>query len=209
MWWFAATLRKGGGEGPNLHLLHSTMSKSPLPTNRTPFHVRGTRRFSNRASYGDASTCGNVDCLTSCHLGFVSDSCHFLNVTESTASLIAGFGCSAATSAHLFRHRDGPSLRHTVFLRRRCQGHRNQPIPVQDAGSARAVLVDQPVTADSRSAKAGLLAYRFLSVRAERFGHTQRIPVGVGLLSGKLEFGTVGPESRCGRITRVNRRPGR
>jgi hypothetical protein len=30
-----------------------------------------------------------------------------------------------------------------------------------------------------------------------------------GLLSGKLEFGTVGPESRYGRITRVNRRPGR
>ena len=28
MWWFAATLRKGGYEGPNLHLLHSTMSGS-------------------------------------------------------------------------------------------------------------------------------------------------------------------------------------
>jgi hypothetical protein len=34
-----------------------------------------------------------------------------------------------------------------------------------------------------------------LSVRAERFGHTQRLPVGVGLLSGKLEFGTVGAEA--------------
>jgi hypothetical protein len=30
MWWFAATLRKGGGEGPNLHLLHSTVSKSSI-----------------------------------------------------------------------------------------------------------------------------------------------------------------------------------
>jgi hypothetical protein len=30
MWWFAATLRKGGCEGPNLHLLHSTMSKSSI-----------------------------------------------------------------------------------------------------------------------------------------------------------------------------------
>src|SRR6185295_11309268 len=28
MWWFAATLRKGGCEGPHLHLLHSTTSKS-------------------------------------------------------------------------------------------------------------------------------------------------------------------------------------
>jgi hypothetical protein len=28
MWWFAASLRKGGYEGPNLHLLHSTMSRS-------------------------------------------------------------------------------------------------------------------------------------------------------------------------------------
>ena len=28
MWWFAATLRKGGCEGPNLHLLHSTTSRS-------------------------------------------------------------------------------------------------------------------------------------------------------------------------------------
>jgi hypothetical protein len=28
MWWFAATLREGGGEGPHLHLLHSTMSRS-------------------------------------------------------------------------------------------------------------------------------------------------------------------------------------
>jgi hypothetical protein len=56
--------------------------------------------------------------------------------------------------------------------------------------------------------KAGLLAYRIVgtcgtirSCRAPR--------VLVGLLSGKLEFSTVGAESCCGRITRVNRRPGR
>jgi hypothetical protein len=33
------------------------------------------------------------------------------------------------------------------------------------------------------------------TVCAERFGHTQRLSVGVGLLSGKLEFGTVGAEA--------------
>ena len=36
MWWFAATLRKGGGEGPNLHLLHSTMSESPYLQTELP-----------------------------------------------------------------------------------------------------------------------------------------------------------------------------
>ena len=61
-------------------------------------------------SYGELLTCGDTRCLTSCHLRFVSKSCHFLNVTDSTASLVSGFGCSAATAAHLFRHRDGPAL---------------------------------------------------------------------------------------------------
>jgi 2-keto-4-pentenoate hydratase len=37
----------GGCEGPNLHLLHSTMSRSST-YNRTPFHVRGTRRGSKQ-----------------------------------------------------------------------------------------------------------------------------------------------------------------
>jgi hypothetical protein len=36
MWWFAATLRKGGGEGPNLHLLLSTMSESPYLQTELP-----------------------------------------------------------------------------------------------------------------------------------------------------------------------------
>jgi hypothetical protein len=33
-----------------------------------------------------------------------------------------------------------------------------------------------------------------LSVRGKRFGHTQCLPVGVWVLSGKLEFGTDGAE---------------
>jgi hypothetical protein len=36
MWRFAATLRKGGGEGPNLHLLHSTMLESPYLQTELP-----------------------------------------------------------------------------------------------------------------------------------------------------------------------------
>lgn len=34
-------------------------------------------RFSNCVSSCDVLTCGDVTCLTSCHLAFVSDSCHF------------------------------------------------------------------------------------------------------------------------------------
>jgi hypothetical protein len=37
----------------------------------------------------------------------------------------------------------------------------------------------------------------------------QRLVSSLGVLSGKLGIGTVGPESHCDRITRVNRRPGR
>jgi hypothetical protein len=48
-----------------------------LPTNRTPFHVRGTRRFPNLASSPDPLTCGYSRCLTPCHRAFVSNSCHF------------------------------------------------------------------------------------------------------------------------------------
>jgi hypothetical protein len=36
MWWFAATLRTGGDEGPNLHLLHSTMLESPYLQTELP-----------------------------------------------------------------------------------------------------------------------------------------------------------------------------
>jgi hypothetical protein len=48
-----------------------------LPTNRTPFHVRGTRSFSNPASRRDLLTCDDASCLTRCHRAFVSNSCHF------------------------------------------------------------------------------------------------------------------------------------
>jgi hypothetical protein len=48
MWWFAASLRKGGGEGPNPFLLHSTMPESrylqiELPT-LSPI-IRRSNRF--------------------------------------------------------------------------------------------------------------------------------------------------------------------
>jgi hypothetical protein len=36
-------------------------------------------RFSNPVSYCDVLTWGNASCLTQCHLGFVSDLCHFLS----------------------------------------------------------------------------------------------------------------------------------
>jgi hypothetical protein len=62
MWWFAASLREGGCEGPNLHLLHSTMSRSST-YKRTPLHVRGTRRFSNSVSSDDPLNCGDASCL--------------------------------------------------------------------------------------------------------------------------------------------------
>src|ERR1700737_3564303 len=76
MWWFAASLRQGGCEGPHPHLLPSTMSRSST-YNRTPGPVRGTRRFSNVVSSPDGLSCSDVGCLTRCHPGFVSDSCHF------------------------------------------------------------------------------------------------------------------------------------
>jgi hypothetical protein len=47
------------------------------------------------------------------------------------------------------------------------------------------------VTEDSRQAKAGLLAYRFVGARGTIRSFTA-LPVGVGLLSGKLQFGAVG-----------------
>ena len=65
MWWFAASLRTGGYEGPNLHLLHSTMSKSST-YNRTPFHVRGTRGFSYFVSSRNALNWVDAGCLTRC-----------------------------------------------------------------------------------------------------------------------------------------------
>ena len=97
MWWFAATLRKGGGEGPNLHLLHSTISEA-LPTNRTPFHVRGTRRFSNRVSYSDRLTCCDARCLTRCHLASVSDSCHFFRTRQTCTC--GGYTSCSCRRAH-------------------------------------------------------------------------------------------------------------
>jgi hypothetical protein len=51
--------------------------RKSLPTNRTPFHVRGTRRFPKSVSYHDPLTSDDARFLTRCHLGSVSNSCHF------------------------------------------------------------------------------------------------------------------------------------
>jgi hypothetical protein len=48
-----------------------------LPTNRTPFHVRGTRSFSNPESRRDLLTWDDGSCLMRCHRALVSNSCHF------------------------------------------------------------------------------------------------------------------------------------
>ena len=64
-----------------------------LPTNRTPFHVRGTRSFSNRVSYSDRLTCCDARCLTRCHLASVSDSCHFFR-TRQTCTCDGYTSCS-------------------------------------------------------------------------------------------------------------------
>ena len=46
-----------------------------LPTNRTPFHVRGTRSFSNLLSARDALNCTDTVRLTGCQVRVVSPSC--------------------------------------------------------------------------------------------------------------------------------------
>src|SRR5258708_6707239 len=66
MWWFAATLRKGGGEGPHLHLLQSTMSRSStykqnsLPrswhTSVLKLRVRFSNEMSTRCPIGHCDT---------------------------------------------------------------------------------------------------------------------------------------------------------
>jgi hypothetical protein len=50
MWWFEASHRRATPKGQPSSPAQHHVRKS-LPTNRTPFHVRGTRRFSNSASY--------------------------------------------------------------------------------------------------------------------------------------------------------------
>jgi hypothetical protein len=42
--------------------------------------------FSFPMSYCDPLTCGDVSCLTACHLRFVSNSCHFFGCPSQTHS---------------------------------------------------------------------------------------------------------------------------
>src|SRR6476620_11892574 len=63
------------GQQPSSPAQHH--ARKSLPTNRTPFHVRGTRTFSTSVSYRDALTCNDANFLTQCHLASVSSSYHF------------------------------------------------------------------------------------------------------------------------------------
>ena len=47
-------------------------------------------RFSFQMSSCEAMTCGAATCLTSCHLRFVSNSCHFLTATSAASPEGAG-----------------------------------------------------------------------------------------------------------------------
>jgi hypothetical protein len=52
MWWFEASHRRATPKGQPSSPAQHHVQKS-LPTNRTPFHVRGTRRFSPRKASRD------------------------------------------------------------------------------------------------------------------------------------------------------------
>jgi len=82
-----------------------------LPTNRTPFHVRGTRSFSNPVSFRDPLTCGYGACITQCHRAFVSNSCHFSSGTDVllesrlVASRLPGLPCEGRALFRPYRYR--------------------------------------------------------------------------------------------------------
>src|SRR5260370_33515674 len=78
MWRFTATHRRAAAKGQTFISCTAPCPKA-LSTNRTPFHVRGTRRFSNPVSHSDLLTCDDASCLTRCHRAFVSNSCHFFS----------------------------------------------------------------------------------------------------------------------------------
>lgn len=70
-----------------------------------------------------------------------------------------------------------------------------------NAKSIRSAVIDEPrvfvkqlVTADSRDKRKPVSWRTDLSVRGERFGHKQCLPVGVWVLSGELELGGAGAE---------------
>jgi hypothetical protein len=64
----------------------------------------GACRVSNPLSYRGALTCGAAGRFTSCHLGFVSNSCHFLS---GATGLLEGVICQSpadASQAGTLRH---------------------------------------------------------------------------------------------------------
>ena len=91
-----------------------------LPTNRTPFHVRGTRRFSNSrviSRRGDLHRCWPSHAMSS---GSVSNSCHFFTI----AWLMPIFNRRVSTS----RHRRSPTFSSL------CQEDRENPLKKDGLG---------------------------------------------------------------------------
>ena len=70
-----------------------------LPTNRTPFHVRGTRTFSNRISTRQSATWGWWVRLTRCPSDFVSPSCPIFLVRPAVSLGTSG-GTTTARSSY-------------------------------------------------------------------------------------------------------------
>ena len=113
----------------------------------------------------------------------------------------------AASQSHAARRRPAtdPIQRHALM---------------QDAGRVRDVIIVGSGPAGHTAAiyaaragldtlaEAGLLAYRFVGTCRAIRSYTAP-PSRRWAADRKLEFGTAGAESRCGRVTRVNRRPGR
>ena len=67
-------------------------------------------RFSIAVSYRDALTCGHASCLTSCHLRFVSNSCHFLKPIRDRAVTRQPTTFNVQCGAAALRHCDSARL---------------------------------------------------------------------------------------------------
>jgi hypothetical protein len=61
-------------------------------------------RFSNSVSFRDPLTCGDVGCLTRCHRGFVSKSCHFFRTPLSVPLATYPRARGADNPFRRFRH---------------------------------------------------------------------------------------------------------
>src|SRR5215208_4784979 len=104
MWWFEASHRRAAPKGQTFISCTAPCQEVP-PTNRTPLHVRGTRRFPIHVSSDESLNCGDASCLTRCHRGFVSNSCHFLDAraspTPTNAMEVMERGCTGAPLCHV------------------------------------------------------------------------------------------------------------